>query len=72
MFVRSHASVKQAEENGFLVSKETGAVSVGGIKRKTDFIKRVDKNLNYHHERFRKLTFRALALRESEWRRANA
>ena len=28
--------------------------------------------LNYHRERFRKLTFRALALRQSEWRRANA
>ena len=24
--------------------------------------------LNYHRERFRKLTFQALALRQSEWR----
>jgi len=28
--------------------------------------------LNYHRERFRKLTFRALALRQSEGQRANA
>ena len=38
---------------------------VGNVQ-KFGFIKRVDKGLNYHRERFRKLTFRALALRQSE------
>ena len=28
--------------------------------------------MNHHRERFRKLTFQALALHQSEWRRANA
>ena len=37
-----------------------------GIETKIDFIKRVDKGSNNHRERFRKLTFRALALRRSD------
>ena len=36
-----------------------------GIETKIDFIKRVDKGSNNHRERFRKLTFRALALLRS-------
>ena len=38
------------------------------MKQQFGFIKRVDKRLNYHRERFRKLTFRALALCQSEQR----
>ena len=37
-----------------------------GIETKIDFLKRVDKGSNNHRERFRKLTFRALALRRSD------
>ena len=36
------------------------------MKQKFGYIKRGDKSLNYHRQRFRKLTFRALALRSDE------
>ena len=49
-----------------VVSKETVVLRRWGIETKIYFIKRVDKGSNNHRERFRKLTFRALALRRSD------
>ena len=48
--------------NKILVSKETVVLRRWEIETEIDFIKLVDN----HHERFGKLTFRALALRQSE------
>ena len=57
-----------------LVSKEAVVLRWWGrmIHENFGFIKRSWWRSNYHHETFEKLTLRALALRHSLWRTANA
>ena len=64
-FSKRDPHLKTFHQSGFLVSRETVVLPyVGGrVKQKFGSIERVDKiMLNYHRERFGKLTLRALAL----------